>query len=827
MGMHLDYGASNAMRRRLMASVSIAILTLALGTPAAHAQDAPTEAAAQADDQSAMADPNDIIVTATRKAEALSKIPVSVAAFSQEQLDVQGVSTVDSLVKNTPGVTLRRDGDGTSNIAVRGISSTIGAATTGVYIDDTPVQIRQAGLSFTATNAFPNILDLERVEVLRGPQGTLFGSGSMGGAIRFITPQPSLDELQVYGRADVSFTHYGEANFETVAAVGAPIIEDKLGFRISASYTREGGWIDRIPRPELQQQYLSEQAGLNRRAGSDKNANWGDAYTFRLAVTAKPAENIRITPSVYFQQTYQNSASDFWEFFSDPKKGVFRNGDVVDGPKRDRWWLPALATEFDFDFATLATNTSYFIRSNPNTYDVTTAVVQLTAGGEQVLTPMSEWVPGAPYFASAAYDPNRQKVFTQELRLQSNNPDSRFGWLLGLFYQHSKGVSEDFVLGDETTFNQLTNGLFGVPNYVDFFGVPLIDGQIAYQTYDKLIDKQYAAFGELNYKILDNLTVTVGARFSKNKLVATSLQGGPYAGTSTLSGFTASQSESPITPKFNISWQATPDSLLYATASKGFRGGGVNQPLPDRCDAGLADAGFSEPPDSYDSDSLWSYEVGTKNRLFNNRLSLDASAFHIDWTGIQNAVYIGLGCNRSVVFNAANAKIDGFDIAATVRPVDNLTVAAAAGYVNAKYSDDLLGGADANGVQPLIIAKGDSIPNVTPWSVSASVQYDTVLAGKDVYLRGEYQYAGRKRPSTINNPLAASYNANAIPDAASNEFNLRLGVALGDVDLTAYVDNVFDATPRYRTSSGDAGNTVFRGFTLRPRTVGVTVSYRR
>src|SRR5450432_268440 len=196
----------------------------------------------------------EIVVTATRRTERLQDVPISVSAFSQEKMDVQGLRNIDDVTRLTPGVAFSRNGTGSSanyndensDISIRGIDSQAGTSTTGIYIDDTPVQSRHIG--FGAVNVFPALFDLDRVEVLRGPQGTLFGAGAEGGVVRFITPQPDLTKGSGYLRSEVASTKSGDASYEMGAAAGGPIISDVLGFRISASFRRDGGWVDQIGR---------------------------------------------------------------------------------------------------------------------------------------------------------------------------------------------------------------------------------------------------------------------------------------------------------------------------------------------------------------------------------------------------------------------------------------------------------------------------------------------------------------------------------------------------------------------------------------------------
>src|SRR6185312_9898612 len=190
----------------------------------------------------------EITVTAQRRTERIQDVPISISAFSSEQMDAQGVRDIDAIARLTPGITFQRtDARNTSasSISIRGIASAAGAATTGIYIDDTPIQVRYLGAGGAAFNAFPQVFDLDRIEVLRGPQGTLFGAGSEGGTVRFITPQPNLTHTSAYVRSELGYTEGGDPSYEAGAAFGAPIIQDKVGFRVSAWFRRDGGWVDR------------------------------------------------------------------------------------------------------------------------------------------------------------------------------------------------------------------------------------------------------------------------------------------------------------------------------------------------------------------------------------------------------------------------------------------------------------------------------------------------------------------------------------------------------------------------------------------------------
>src|ERR1700749_1824941 len=255
------------LARGLMSSVAL------LAFSAAFAQTAPHKPAPAAE-QPVATEPGggqieEVVVTATRRSEFLSKVPESVSAFTTEKMDTLGIKNFADVARFTPGVTFDPD---SNSISIRGVSSDAGSGTTGIYLDDTPIQMRALG--FGSNNTLPAVFDLDRVEVLRGPQGTLFGAGSEGGTVRYITPQPSLTDYSVYMRGEVSTTEDGAASYEGGAAVGGPIIDNTLGARISLWYRRDGGWVDDINPVTL--------------APVQSNANYVDNYLARLALLWVP-----------------------------------------------------------------------------------------------------------------------------------------------------------------------------------------------------------------------------------------------------------------------------------------------------------------------------------------------------------------------------------------------------------------------------------------------------------------------------------------------------------------------------------------------------------
>src|SRR5450631_1594653 len=271
----------------------------------------------------------EIVVTATRKEESLSRVPISVTAMTQEMLDTRGVKDFQDVARFTPGVEI--DNSGTNNISIRGIASSGGAGTTGIYLDDTPIQMR--ALAFNPDEALPKSFDIERIEVLRGPQGTLFGAGSEGGTVRYITTQPSLTKDSVYSREEVSFTQGGAASYEAGVAAGGPLVDGKFGVRASVWYRRDGGYIDRIDPITL--------------GTVQKNANYDQTMLLRLAAVWAVSDQLTVTPSIYYQDRYRNDVENYWPLYSNPGSDRYVSANPTQRSSPDRFYLPALKIEGD------------------------------------------------------------------------------------------------------------------------------------------------------------------------------------------------------------------------------------------------------------------------------------------------------------------------------------------------------------------------------------------------------------------------------------------------------------------------------------------------
>jgi outer membrane receptor protein involved in Fe transport len=408
-----------AFHRRWLSLVTAGILAQALYGGATFAQ-SPGETAGSEGI-------SEIVVTATRREERLQDVPVSITAFTQEQMDAQGLRSIDDVTRLTPGVSFQRMGmslsanynDENSDINIRGVDSQAGTSTTGIYIDDTPIQTRHIG--FGSVNPFPALFDVDRVEVLRGPQGTLFGAGAEGGAVRFISPEPGLAGNSGYLRGESSYTQDATANYNVGAAAGGPIIDNVLGFRVSVSFGRDGGYVDRV---SYSHPGVDPLTAPNYTGTTEKNSDWQETRTVRAALKWAVNEQVSITPSIYYQELQINDTAAYWINLSTPGSDVFRNGNALTNPSTDPFWLAAVKLDWNLGVAALTSNTSYFSRDQHSVSDYTQYWRATFLGNSY---PQAGDAGPAPFG-------DKQSNFYQEIRLASTNTTARLVWNAGVFY---------------------------------------------------------------------------------------------------------------------------------------------------------------------------------------------------------------------------------------------------------------------------------------------------------------------------------------------------------------------------------------------------------
>jgi iron complex outermembrane receptor protein len=764
-------------------------------------------------DSSTASQLEEVVVTATRREEREQDVPISLTAFSQQALDVKGIRQMDDLADLTPGITFIRNGaaaafdynDEGTDINIRGIDSSAGTSTTGIYIDDTPIQSRHIG--FGTQNAYPAVFDLERVEVLRGPQGTLFGASSEGGTVRFIQPSPNLTNSTGYFRSELATTQNGDPTYDWGAAFGVPIIDDVLGFRVSASFRRDGGWVDRVD-------YLSGQV-------LDPRANYTQTTTVRAALTWKPADTVTVTPSFYYQELYLNDTSSYWPTLSNPGNEDFKQGNFQPNKSRDPFYIASVRVDWNLEWAQLFSNTSFYSRNQYTTTDY-------TVPDYEVYLADSYPPDGA---LGTAYLTDVQNNFYQELRLQSIDDAARVSWTAGLFLTK---MNENSI---ETITDKTVNAATG---YALCATIPCPGGVIYNEPYNKVIDKQAALFGEVVVRITDTFKATGGLRISKDRFEGSSFVSGPYLGQPLISTNSPTTSETPVTPKGVLSWQPNRDNLVYVSAEKGFRVGGINSGVGTFCEGNLkvlgipiGPDGHREAPGTYSSDSLWSYEIGGKNTLLDQRLQINSSLYLIDWKNIQQNVFLG-ACGLQYTGNLGRVRSRGGDIALLIRPVDELTINLTAAYTDAKYTGTVCATSTVvctghNATATPVVSDGDALAGA-PWQFIASAEYVFLpVFQRKPYIHMDWAHTTAQTALVPLQDRRNALNDPTIPGLPqTNNLSARAGLRWGGIDVSVFGQNLTDEHPLLFSSRDFVAPYVlsYRDRSVRPRTIGITATYR-
>lgn len=739
-------------RFRKLSPIAIFVV---ISSPAsfALAQDATTAAASETSRDSPLLE--EIIVTATRREVDVRSVPLSVHVITEEALARLGAASFADYAPTVPGLSFTDGGTGGEKQTIRGISTNTWFdlnAATAIYLDEVPMT-NAGGPIGPPFNPDPMLVDVKRIEILRGPQGTLFGASAMGGAIRVITNEPNMSATETIVDATVTSTKDGEVGYGLHGIFNLPLNDGRAGIRAVGYHRDLGGYVDNV-------------------TTSQSNVNNKEISGGRFTGTFLLSDNARLTGRI----SYQDRQSDGFEH-EESADGPRKQSRLAE-PVEDEWSNFNLVLEVDLGWSSLTSSTSYLDR----TVDVQADLSPLLNLFFGVSNPL--WVV------------NEEEVseFVQEVRLVSSG-DSRFDWLVGIFYQdQDQDISQDFP---SPGFDVLTDGLaamFGPPDtlFVDRSNYTL---------------EQIALFGDLSYPLTDRLEFSVGARwfeidrdFNSNKAGLLFVMGQVLDSGST--------SESDVTPKFSLNYAANENLTFYGTAAKGFRPGGVNPPegsTEPECVAELAALGLSEFPSGYDSDSLWSYELGAKARWLGGRVQLNAAAYHIDWSDMQTSKL--LNCGVGLIENAGAVDSDGIELELVSRLVDNFEFIMGASYNDAELREDVpnLGG-----------RSGDRVPGVPELTAHlGATYYFSAFGGREAFVDGDYHYVGE------------SYNnfdqSISLELPSYNISNIRIGLNTQQWSTALFINNVFDERGILFAEDNILGRWVTA---TRPRTVGLSTTWR-
>jgi iron complex outermembrane receptor protein len=714
----------------------------------------------------------EVVVSATKRNEFLSTVPMSISVLSPEDLAASGIQGIAGIAALTTGIEYdfsSQYGPGIlSNIAIRGISADKGDATTGIYVDDTPIQTPHT----TFGNAYPATFDLAQVEVLRGPQGVLFGRGAEGGAIRFITNEPSTTTVSQLYRSEVSTTDQGDTSLELGAAAGGPLVTGALGARVSAWYREDGGYVNRI----------DPFSG----ATIDANANRSANKAVRIGLAYEPNDAVRVTPSFSFQSTNLHDTPVFYAEPPPSRAGVLENDKLLRQPAVDDLMIGSLTLLDRLGGANLTAITSYVDRTASATVDTTNVAGIVYFGGFG--NPLGPAFPTSYADAVPTLLTLHQIQLSQEVRLTSTDSAAPIQWLGGLFYSRLRQDST------QDTY------LIAAPQ----------DPGILDDDYN--IITEVSAFGQTRWSLNSHWSLGAGLRAGRLESRSVSHAAG-FANAGSVPFAQGSHHETlPPTPRFDLSYQPDGRNLFYTAIAKGFRAGGYAGPG--------ATCGSSVTPSSFGPDSVWSFEVGAKNQVLDRRLRLDTSFFDIHWNGIQERVQDS--CGNSFTTNAGTVRSTGFDLAANAEPSDQIQLAAAVGYLDVRYTRTLR---TADG--KVIVDRGTvvgGVPSVpAPWSGTLSARYEWPLAGAtSAYLRAEeIAHSHNTGPFTELTTQSTSYDPRLSADPANYLLNLQMGLTRPGVNVRIFVNNLANAQPKLQRYSDAPGSALVYAYTSRPRTVGL------
>jgi outer membrane receptor protein involved in Fe transport len=721
---------------------------------------------------------DEIMVSAMKRDELLSTVPMSISVLSADRLSASGISDIRGVAAESAGVEYdfsSQFGPGIlTNIAIRGISAQKGGATTGLYIDDTPIQMPHSVFN----NPYPLTFDLARVEVLRGPQGVLFGRGAEGGAVRFISNEPSMTTTSELYHSEVSATEHGAANYEVGAAVGGPLIADVLGARISAWYRHDGGYVDRI----------DPFTG----ATIDADANHSASKLIRFNVAFEPDDCFRIEPGFSYQSVGLHDTPTFYVNQSAPAMGVLDNGKLLDQPSIDEFNMGSVRMTARLGGANLTVVTSYFDRTAAATVDQTNAAGIGYFGGFG--NPLGPEFPTSYSDAIPSLLSDHQIQESAEMRIASSDPSGPWTWLGGVFYSRLRenSTADTYAITAPANPGILTDG-----------------GDLIHEN---------SIFGYGRWSFTPQWAAGMGLRLGWTHSRGWSRTGG-FANAGDAPFAVSSDREMlPPTPRFDLSYQPDSLNLFYATVARGFRSGGINSNRPVYCD-GTAD------PSAYAPDTVWSFELGSKNHLLGSRLLLNASIFDIRWPGTQVSGFDA--CGRRLTTNAGEARSTGFDIDMEVTATEQLRLTIALGMLDARYVRTVKA---ANGA--LIVDKGTvvgGVPTVpAPWDATLSARYDwRLIDNAEGYVRmEEIVHSHNPGPFSELDPKDTDYDPVLRADPATYLLNVQLGVTWGNSDIKVFVDNALDSQPELQRDVDAPGSPLVYAYTFRPRTVGVRANWR-
>jgi iron complex outermembrane recepter protein len=740
------------------------------------------------------------------------------AAPSEEELRSRGVQDIEGVAANVGGFTVQNLGPGQSQVAMRGVSA-------GQIVRDQPgvkehvgVYLDESVLSLSLFTPDLDLFDVNRVEVLRGPQGTLFGSGSLSGTVRYITNQPEMGVTRVFGELGGYTVNDGNLAGNVKLGVNAPLGET-AALRVAGYHNGLGAYIDAV------------QPGLS----VDEDVNTGYRSGVRVAVQFGPNDRLTITPRFIYQKLKTDGWNrvDIYNILANPFTTTRPAVTLADREEfaqleeifTDEFALGDVQINYDFGDLILTSITSYTNRDVLVIRDATTLTGSITGGSLGLPEPVYT-------LDSPLHDATTAKVFTEEIRLSSATPT--FQWVAGGFYNHTdRDYGQDLpTIGFEDMTGIPTTGLRAPKD-------SLFWSELGYKL------DQFALFGEGTKSLTEKLSLTAGLRyyhFSEDKeQIFDGLFGNDNTGTSLVSQ-PGSTDANGVAPRVIASYAVSPTTKLNALVSRGFRLGGVNDPLnvPLCTPEDLVTFGGRE---TWDDETAWNYEVGAKSRIFGNRGAFNVAAFYMDIRDLQATVTAG-SCSSRVVFNVPKARSQGVEMEFEITPNRYVDFALSASFNDSELRSTLTSTA-ADGTVTVVsgIEEGRRLPTVPEFQLAAAATFQGQIGSASLgYVTTSYQHVGSRFTQVGDDELGTldllSFGANTIgaPLTAStfrydpelpayDILNLRVGLRREKWDVSFYINNLTDELA-YLAFDRERG-TRARIFYLvnQPRTFGISTRF--
>ena len=719
----------------------------------------------------------EILLTSRKKAEYARDIPISITAIGGKELQKSGSFEFTDYASKVPNLSFGKQGGGgdladgrTSNsITIRGIT---GNATTAFYLDEIPLP----------ETIDPKLVDIKQVEVLRGPQGTLYGSSAMGGALKVLTNEPSTKSFYVNAGTEISSVKEGGANYGADVVFNVPLKEDKAALRLVGFYNSKSGIFDKTPSGY-------EPLNTNHAALTEVKEDVDDerSYGFHASLKLTPNDKWTVLPKLIYQKTEADGYN-----LADIKPGNFntvRSADI-DEDFEDSFTSTSLTVKHNTGKGEFVSATSYFDRFFSETEDMT-----------EFLNVAFEFDPGVSYPQDITRTGNYSK-FIQEIRYISDT-ESKINFAAGIFYANE-------------TLDELS--VAASPGLGQFIDAAADENDTSFDDVYRATNEskisEFAVFTEWYFDITDKLKATAGVRYfnsvgERNRALTPSL----VSGYSSVVGNLPEVKGNGFNPKFGLSYKINDNNMVYATVSKGFRLGGVNATLPSfSVDEANGIFGTTNIPQTYESDDLWSYELGGKLASNNRKFVLNTAVFYNNWNNLQlRSLLPASGYN--FLTNVDGARSAGFELDATVYPLKGVTLGASFGYIDSKITDV--------GDNIFTDAKeGDEILLVPSVTAAGNAEYSWDAFGGSMFLRADVQHSG-ERYSSFDRAPERTLGAYTI-------MNTRLGIQLKKYDFSIFVNNLTNEAANFGDVISLAAEVPgrVRYANSRPTTIGASLRAR-